>query len=321
MRRRTRRPASRWPCLAVGVAGCLPTAATAEGREIQSLYQAVTVLAVLVARLRRGADHGLRPALPAAAATTTRCRVQTPRKRRARDRLDGDPGRHRGDPLRRDRHRPDPRRQHRRPTPGVAVDVTAFRWGWTFEYPDEEVAVTGLGGPGEPGPTVVVPVGEPITLHAPTRTTSSTRSTIPQFLFKKDVIPGRVNTFQFTVEEPGDYGGQCAEFCGIYHSAMPFTSVPSSGRSTTPGSSEQRAAGPASPVAGGAHDRADDGPDLAHHDRPQADRAAVPDGGVRVLPARRPAGAGDPQRSSRCRGSSWSTRRATTSCSRCTARS
>ena len=28
--------------------GCVPTAATAEGREIQSLYQAVTVLAVLV---------------------------------------------------------------------------------------------------------------------------------------------------------------------------------------------------------------------------------------------------------------------------------
>ena len=36
-------------------------------------------------------------------------------------------------------------------TPGVRLEVTAFRWGWTFEYPDEEVAVTGLGGPGEPG--------------------------------------------------------------------------------------------------------------------------------------------------------------------------
>ena len=34
--------------LAVVAAGCVPTAATAEGREIQSLYQAVTVLAVLV---------------------------------------------------------------------------------------------------------------------------------------------------------------------------------------------------------------------------------------------------------------------------------
>ena len=34
--------------LALGATGCVPTAATAEGREIQSLYQAVTVLAVLV---------------------------------------------------------------------------------------------------------------------------------------------------------------------------------------------------------------------------------------------------------------------------------
>jgi cytochrome c oxidase subunit 2 len=46
---------------------------------------------------------------------------------------------------------------------------------------------------------------------------------IPQFLFKRDVNPGWVNTIQFTVETAGDYGGKCAEFCGIYHSAMPFT--------------------------------------------------------------------------------------------------
>jgi cytochrome c oxidase subunit II len=206
--------------MAVVVAGCVPTAATAEGREIQSLYQAVTVLAVLVG------------VFVAALITVS---VIGFRRRRHDDAL------------------PAQRRGHvgleiawtaipagivailfgatvivlahvdsTSATPGVRLDVTAFRWGWTFQYADEEVAVTGLGGPGEEGPTVVVPVGEPInfTLHSNDVIHSLA---IPQFLFKKDVNPGLVNTFQVTVEAPGDYGGRCAEFCGIYHSAMPFT--------------------------------------------------------------------------------------------------
>ena len=48
---------------------------------------------------------------------------------------------------------------------------------------------------------------------------------VPRFLFKQDAIPGRENEFAFTVDEPGRYGGQCAEFCGVYHSGMPFTIV------------------------------------------------------------------------------------------------
>jgi cytochrome c oxidase subunit 2 len=104
-------------------------------------------------------------------------------------------------------------------TPGTELEVTAFRWGWTFAYTDEDVSVSGLG---VPGPVVVVPVGEPIRLTM--RSADVIHSlAIPQFLFKRDVNPGFVNVFQFTVEKPGDYGGMCTEFCGIYHSQMPFT--------------------------------------------------------------------------------------------------
>ena len=46
---------------------------------------------------------------------------------------------------------------------------------------------------------------------------------VPEFLFKRDAIAGRTNVFGFTVDEPGTYRGQCAEFCGIGHSRMPFT--------------------------------------------------------------------------------------------------
>ena len=46
---------------------------------------------------------------------------------------------------------------------------------------------------------------------------------VPAFFFKRDVIPGRTNEFEITIEEPGVYGGQCAEFCGLSHGRMFFT--------------------------------------------------------------------------------------------------
>lgn len=212
-------------CVAVGamaavVAGCVPTAATAEGREIQSLYQAVTVLAILVG------------VFVAALITVS---VIGFRRRRHDDAL---PVQRRGNIGLEIAWTAIPAGivailfaatvivlnhvDSTSATPGVRLDVTAFRWGWTFQYTDEEVAVTGLGGPGEEGPTVVVPVGEPINFTLRSNDVIHSLA-IPQFLFKKDVNPGLVNTFQVTVEAPGDYGGRCAEFCGIYHSAMPFT--------------------------------------------------------------------------------------------------
>jgi cytochrome c oxidase subunit 2 len=106
----------------------------------------------------------------------------------------------------------------------VDIRVTAFRWGWRFEYPSERVVVEGIG---EPGPEVWVPVDENVhvtltgadVIHA---------FFVPQFLFKRDAIPGHETEFAFTVDEPGSYRGQCAEFCGIGHSRMPFTVVASS---------------------------------------------------------------------------------------------
>jgi cytochrome c oxidase subunit II len=103
-------------------------------------------------------------------------------------------------------------------TPGAVIRVEAFRWGWTFQYPDLGISVSGIGSP---GPEIVVPAGEPV------RVTVTSNDVVhsfyvPQFLFKRDAVPGRASSFDFTAD-PGTYRGQCAEFCGIYHSRMPFT--------------------------------------------------------------------------------------------------
>ena len=68
---------------------------------------------------------------------------------------------------------------------------------------------------------LVLPVGEPvhITLRSPDVIHAFY---VPKFLFKRDVVPGKENSFDFTVEEPGTYRGQCAELCGTYHGSMLF---------------------------------------------------------------------------------------------------
>jgi cytochrome c oxidase subunit II len=102
---------------------------------------------------------------------------------------------------------------------GVNVAITAFRWDWQFDYPDEGVSI--VGSPDAPA-EMVVPVGEPV--HVRLTSPDVIHSFyVPVFLFKRDATPGRPTDFEFTVEEPGAYRGQCAEFCGVGHAAMKLT--------------------------------------------------------------------------------------------------
>ena len=104
-------------------------------------------------------------------------------------------------------------------TPNTVIDVTGFQWQWTFDYEQEGLSFTGAGNT---GPEMAMPINEPvrIRLHA---TDVIHSFYVPQFLYKKDVVPGRVNEFDVTVTTPGRWGGQCAEFCGVGHAEMQFT--------------------------------------------------------------------------------------------------
>ena len=197
------------------VAGCLPGAATAESRDVATLYGGFLLAAAIVAiivyglatfaivQYRGGPDDPL------------------PVQRRGDWRLEGV---WTAIPIitvlvlfggtllalnRVDAHTT---------TPATEVRVQAFRWGWSFSYPNDGITVSGID---EPGPEIVVPTGQPIRL---TITSADVVHSfyVPLFLFKRDAIPGRENRYEFTVTDPGTYRGQCAEFCGIYHSRMPF---------------------------------------------------------------------------------------------------
>lgn len=105
------------------------------------------------------------------------------------------------------------------PDAATRVDVVGFQWSWQFVYPDEGVTVT--GGPGEP-PELVLPVGEPSELTL--RTDDVNHSFwVPDFLSKRDLIPGVDNSITVTPTETGSYTGRCAEFCGLDHWRMYFS--------------------------------------------------------------------------------------------------
>ncbi len=104
------------------------------------------------------------------------------------------------------------------------VNIRAFaaRYQWEFDYLDANgnVLFTQALPTGDTG-GMVVPVDEPV--HVTLRSDDVIHAFyVPKFLFKRDVIPGVENKFDFTVEEAGTYRGQCAELCGAFHGAMIF---------------------------------------------------------------------------------------------------
>ena len=119
-------------------------------------------------------------------------------------------------------------------TSPVNVRAVAAQFQWKFEYldgpdvalPDDahpapNVVFTQIIPGGDAG-GMVLPVGEPVTISLSSPDVIHAFY-VPKFLFKKDVVPGKLNTFQFTIEEPGTYNGQCAELCGAGHDAMLFS--------------------------------------------------------------------------------------------------
>ena len=104
-------------------------------------------------------------------------------------------------------------------TPKLRIEVVGFQWSWQFNYLDDGVSVTGR--PGQP-PQLVLPVGEPIRFYETSPDVIHAWWVVP-FLFKRDVIPGRINSFQLTVTKTGTFAGHCTEYCGVEHDRMLFT--------------------------------------------------------------------------------------------------
>lgn len=108
--------------------------------------------------------------------------------------------------------------------PDHVVDVIGSKWQWAFDYKAEQATggdnVFDVGTPSDPtelwltvNESVRFNLKSPDVIHS---------FWVPEFYFKMDVIPGKVNTFDMTPTREGVFTGRCAELCGLYHSRMIF---------------------------------------------------------------------------------------------------
>jgi cytochrome c oxidase subunit 2 len=106
----------------------------------------------------------------------------------------------------------------------MMIEVKGSQWQWQFHYPASNRSVIGGAvsvGSRDDAPTLVLPVGRPVRIVLSSADVVHA-FWVPDFLFKKDNIPRRINEFDLTVTEAGDYIGRCAEFCGLEHDRMTF---------------------------------------------------------------------------------------------------
>jgi cytochrome c oxidase subunit 2 len=110
--------------------------------------------------------------------------------------------------------------------PDTRIRAVAGQFQWQFDYLAEDgqtILYTENLATGEDG-GMAVPAGRTVQLTLTSQDVIHAFY-VPQFLFKRDVVPGRVTQFDFTVNasDAGQtFRGQCAELCGAGHRIMLF---------------------------------------------------------------------------------------------------
>jgi cytochrome c oxidase subunit 2 len=90
------------------------------------------------------------------------------------------------------------------------VSVTGHQWWWEYKYPGLNVTTAN---------ELHIPAGRPVYI------TLTSKDVIhnfwpPKLAGKVYAIPGRTNHMSLEADKPGEYWGQCAEFCGMSHANM-----------------------------------------------------------------------------------------------------
>lgn len=88
------------------------------------------------------------------------------------------------------------------------VNVTAFQWGWEFQYPNGHVTNE-----------LRVPQNERVRLVMTSKDVIHSLW-IPDFRTKADCVPGRFSYIWFQAPKEGEHWLWCTEYCGTGHSEM-----------------------------------------------------------------------------------------------------
>ena len=96
------------------------------------------------------------------------------------------------------------------PKDRIDIDVIGQQWWWEYQYRGTNVVTAN---------EMVIPVGKPVLLHITSRDVIHSYW-IPALNGKKDAVPGRTSPLVFEADKPGEFWGQCTEFCGLSHANM-----------------------------------------------------------------------------------------------------
>ena len=102
------------------------------------------------------------------------------------------------------------------PEDALVVNVTGQQWWWEFDYPtitgDDDLPLVTAN-------EMVIPAGQQVRLNITSRDVIHS-FWIPRLNGKRDAVPGRVHTWNMQADQPGEFWGQCTEFCGLSHTNM-----------------------------------------------------------------------------------------------------
>lgn len=105
--------------------------------------------------------------------------------------------------------------QARIPAGAMTIEVIGHQWWWEYRYDNGRVVTAN---------ELYIPTGQPVVLEL--KSVDVIHSFwIPKLAGKQDVVPGRVNKMIIEATKPGEYLGQCAEYCGLSHANMRLKAV------------------------------------------------------------------------------------------------
>lgn len=107
------------------------------------------------------------------------------------------------------------------PRQALKVEVIGQQWWWEYRYDtdgdgkfDDVVTANDL----------VIPAGEQVSLSITARDVIHS-FWVPSLNGKRDAVPNRVHPWNLQADEPGEYVGQCTEYCGLSHAEMRIKTI------------------------------------------------------------------------------------------------
>jgi cytochrome c oxidase subunit 2 len=92
----------------------------------------------------------------------------------------------------------------------MEIDVVGHQWWFEYRYPEEGITTANV---------MVIPAGTEICLNM-TSDDVLHNFWVPKLNGKRYLVPGQQTQLIIEADEPGEYWGQCGEFCGLSHALM-----------------------------------------------------------------------------------------------------